>query len=125
MAGRWLMSTINMVFSIQPAIVYWLAGQSFIIAGGAIKIAIIVAFTTLQTRLLFPMAQLLSVGTDVEASLALFDRIFEYLDLPVDIVEKQTRSSCARASCSARFAWRTSASATARTRPGRSTTSTL
>jgi ATP-binding cassette subfamily B protein len=47
----------------------------------------VVAFTTLQTRLLFPIAQLLSVGTDVEASLALFDRIFEYLDLPVDIVE--------------------------------------
>jgi ATP-binding cassette subfamily B protein len=89
MAGRWLMATINMVFSIQPAIVYWLAGQSFIIGGGgADKIAIIVAFTTLQTRLLFPMAQLLSVGTDVEASLALFDRIFEYLDLPVDIAEK-------------------------------------
>ena len=87
MAGRWLMATINMAFSVQPAIVYWLAGEHF--AGNAITIGTIVAFTTLQTRLLFPMAQLLSVGTDVEASLALFDRIFEYLDLPVDIVEKQ------------------------------------
>jgi ATP-binding cassette subfamily B protein len=87
MAGRWLMATINMAFSVQPAIVYWLAGERF--AGNAISIGTIVAFTTLQTRLLFPMAQLLSVGTDVEASLALFDRIFEYLDLPVDIVEKQ------------------------------------
>jgi ATP-binding cassette subfamily B protein len=86
MAGRWLMATINMVFSIQPAIVYWLAGENF--AGHAITLGTVVAFTTLQTRLLFPMAQLLSVGTDVEASLALFDRIFEYLDLPVDIVEK-------------------------------------
>ena len=46
-----------------------------------------VAFTTLQTRLLFPIQSLLGVGADVEASLALFDRIFEYLDLPVDIVE--------------------------------------
>jgi len=87
MAGRWLMSTINMAFSVQPAIVYWVAGQSFGHAGPAISIGTVVAFTTLQTRLLFPMAQLLSVGTDVEASLALFDRIFEYLDLPVDIVE--------------------------------------
>jgi ATP-binding cassette subfamily B protein len=86
MAGRWLMSTINMAFSIQPAIVYWVAGQSF--AGGhPISLGTVVAFTTLQTRLLFPIAQLLGVGADVEASLALFDRIFEYLDLPVDIVE--------------------------------------
>jgi ATP-binding cassette subfamily B protein len=88
MAGRWLMSTINMAFSIQPAIVYWIAGQSFANGGHAASmIPTVVAFTTLQTRLLFPIAQLLSVGTDVEASLALFDRIFEYLDLPVDIVE--------------------------------------
>ena len=89
MAGRWLMSTINMAFSIQPAIVYWVAGQSFSHAGAAISIGTVVAFTTQQTRLLFPMAALLSVGTDIEASLALFDRIFEYLDLPVDIVEAE------------------------------------
>ena len=87
MAGRWLMSTINMAFSIQPAIVYWVAGQT--LSGGArpIGLGTVVAFTTLQTRLLFPIAQLLSVGTDIEASLALFDRIFEYLDLPIDIDE--------------------------------------
>jgi ATP-binding cassette subfamily B protein len=88
MAGRWMMATINMVFAIQPAIVYWLAGQSLLVGSGPQILGTVVAFTTLQTRLLFPMAQLLSVGTDVEASLALFDRIFEYLDLPVDIVEK-------------------------------------
>jgi ATP-binding cassette subfamily B protein len=87
MAGRWLMSSINMAFAVQPAIVYWVAGQSFGHAGSAIQIGVVVAFTTQQTRLLFPIAQLLSVGNDVEASLALFDRIFEYLDLPVDIVE--------------------------------------
>jgi ATP-binding cassette subfamily B protein len=87
MAGRWMMATINMAFSIQPAIVYWLAGQSFL--GSAISVGTVVAFTTQQTRLLFPMAQLLSVGNDIEASLALFDRIFEYLDLPIDIVESE------------------------------------
>jgi len=48
----------------------------------------VVAFTQLQTRLLFPIQNLLSTGADVEASLALFDRIYEYLDLPIDIVEK-------------------------------------
>jgi ATP-binding cassette, subfamily B, bacterial len=84
MAGRWVMSTIQMTFAIQPAIIYWLAGQSFL---GATSIGTVVAFTTLQTRLLFPIQSLLGVGADTEASLALFDRIFEYLDLPVDIVE--------------------------------------
>ncbi|HET7050698.1 MAG TPA: ABC transporter ATP-binding protein [Solirubrobacteraceae bacterium] len=88
MAGRWMMSTIQMVFAIQPALVYWIAGQSFVRGGTAISIGTVVAFTQLQTRLLFPIQSLLSTGADVEASLALFDRIFEYLDLPVDIVEK-------------------------------------
>ena len=87
MAGRWVMSTIQMTFAIQPAIVYWLAGQSFI--GHSLSIGTVVAFTTLQTRLLFPIQSLLGVGADMEASLALFDRIFEYLDLPVDIVEAE------------------------------------
>ncbi|MGH3026535.1 MAG: ABC transporter ATP-binding protein, partial [Gaiellaceae bacterium] len=86
MAGRWVMSTIQMTFAIQPAIVYWLAGQSFI---GHISIGTVVAFATLQTRLLFPIQSLLGVGADMEASLALFDRIFEYLDLPIDIVESE------------------------------------
>ncbi len=88
MAGRWMMSTIQMVFAIQPALVYWIAGQSFVHGNTAISIGTVVAFTQLQTRLLFPIQSLLSTGADVEASLALFDRIFEYLDLPVDIVEK-------------------------------------
>jgi ATP-binding cassette subfamily B protein len=85
MAGRWVMSTLQMTFAIQPALIYWLAGQRFL--GGSISIGTVVAFTTLQTRLLFPIQSLLGVGADIEASLALFDRIFEYLDLPVDIVE--------------------------------------
>jgi len=81
-----VMSTIQFVFTVQPAIIYWLAGQSFI---GHLSIGTVVAFTTLQTRLLFPIQSLLGVGADMEASLALFDRIFEYLDLPVDIVEAE------------------------------------
>ena len=85
MAGRWVMSTIQMTFAIQPVIVYWFAGQSFL---GHISVGTAVAFGTLSTRLLFPIQSLLGVGADVEASLALFDRIFEYLDLPIDIVEK-------------------------------------
>src|SRR5437763_14098504 len=85
MAGRWLMATIQFTFAIQPAIIYWLAGQSFV--GHAVSIGTVVAFTTLQVRLLFPIQSLLGVQADMQASLALFDRIFEYLDLPVDIAE--------------------------------------
>ena len=87
MAGRWMMGTIQFVFASTPALIYWFAGQHFI--AHSIQIGTVVAFTTLQTRLLFPIQSLLGVGADWEASLALFDRIFEYLDLPVDIVEAE------------------------------------
>jgi ATP-binding cassette subfamily B protein len=87
MAGRWMMATIQFIFSAQPVIIYWLAGQSFV---GTIDIGTVVAFTTLLTRLLFPINSLLGTQADLESSLALFDRIFEYLDLPVDIVEAET-----------------------------------
>ncbi|MGH3035815.1 MAG: ABC transporter ATP-binding protein [Gaiellaceae bacterium] len=85
MAGRWVMASIQMSFSIMPAFVYWFAGQSFV---GGVTLGTVVAFTTLQTRLFFPVGQLLSVQIDVQTSLALFDRVFEYLDLPVEIVER-------------------------------------
>jgi ATP-binding cassette, subfamily B, bacterial len=88
MAGRWRMATVQMSFAIMPALVYWFAGESFASGSNAISIGTVVAFTTLQTRLLFPIQSLLSVGLEVQTSLALFSRIFEYLDLPVDIVER-------------------------------------
>jgi ATP-binding cassette subfamily B protein len=88
MAGRWRMSSVQMSFAIMPAAVYWFAGYSIAHGHDVISIGTVVAFTTLQTRLLFPMQQLLSVGLEVQTSLALFGRIFEYLDLPVDIVER-------------------------------------
>jgi ATP-binding cassette subfamily B protein len=88
MAGRWRMSSVQLAFAIMPAAVYWYAGFNIAHGHEAISIGTVVAFTTLQTRLLFPMQQLLSVGLEVQTSLALFGRIFEYLDLPVDIVER-------------------------------------
>jgi ATP-binding cassette, subfamily B, bacterial len=88
MAGRWRMSSVQMTFTIMPALVYWFAGQSIASGGDAISIGTVVAFTTLQTRLLFPVLSLLNVGIDMQTSLALFHRIFEYLDLPVDIAER-------------------------------------
>jgi ATP-binding cassette subfamily B protein len=88
MAGRWRMASVQMSFAIMPAAVYWFAGESIAGGGHAISIGTVVAFTTLQTRVLFPIQSLLSVGLEVQTSLALFARIFEYLDLPVDIVER-------------------------------------
>lgn len=88
MAGRWVMSSIQMTFAIMPAAVYWFGGWTLAHGHSAISIGTLVAFTTLQTRLFFPIGSLLSVGIDVQASLALFDRVFEYLDLPVEIAER-------------------------------------
>jgi len=88
MAGRWRMSTVQMSFAIMPAFVYLFAGLSIAGGSGAITIGTVVAFTTLQTRLLFPIGSLLNVGIDIQTSRALFDRIFEYLDLPVEITER-------------------------------------
>ncbi len=88
MTGRWLMQSIQMTFAIMPAAIYWFGGLEVQRAHGASSFAIVgtlVSFTTLQTRLFAPIGSLLSISVDVQSSLALFDRIFEYLDLDVDI----------------------------------------
>jgi ATP-binding cassette, subfamily B, bacterial len=88
MAGRWRMASVQISFAVLPAAVYWFGGYEIAHGHHLISIGTIVAFTTLQTRLLFPMQQILSVGLEVQTSLALFARIFEYLDLPIDIHER-------------------------------------
>jgi ATP-binding cassette, subfamily B, bacterial len=87
MAGRWRQSTIQIVMASMPAIIYWVTGLTSHGAGMAISIGTLVAFTTLQQQLFRPMVSLLGVGVDIQSSLELFGRIFEYLDLPVDIAE--------------------------------------
>jgi ATP-binding cassette subfamily B protein len=87
MTGRWMMAAIQTTFAVMPALVYWFAGWTMANGSGAISIGTLVAFTTLQSRLFFPIGSLLGVQVDVQSSLALFDRIFEYLDQPVDIAE--------------------------------------
>jgi ATP-binding cassette subfamily B protein len=82
MVGRWFFMIVGTIFSIMPAFVYWLAG--YLAVSGSPNpptIGDIVAFTTLQSRLFMPLGQLLSVQVEVYGALALFDRIFEYLDL--------------------------------------------
>ena len=88
MVGRWFFMIVGTVFSITPAFVYWLAGWlSFNGDPSAPTVGDIVAFTTLQSRLFFPLGALLNVQVDIQGALALFDRIFEYLDLDPVIVD--------------------------------------
>ncbi len=118
MAGRWMMAAIQMTFAIMPALVYWFAGWSQARGTAVISLGTLVAFTTLQTRLFFPIGGLLWVQVEVQSSLALFDRIFEYLDLPIDIAEGTRTLERPRGD----VASTTSGSATTTT-PGRSRTS--
>jgi ATP-binding cassette subfamily B protein len=88
MVGRWFFMVIGTIFSITPAFVYWLAGYLTIQGDpGAPTIGDIVAFTTLQSRLFFPLGQLLGVQVEIQGALALFDRIFEYLEMDPEIVD--------------------------------------
>jgi ATP-binding cassette subfamily B protein len=95
MIGRWFMMLISTFFSITPALVYLLLGYLAFGPGHhtspqqtAELIGTLVAFTTLQSRLFFPIGQLLSVQVEIQGALALFDRVFEYLDMPHDIADK-------------------------------------
>src|SRR5438874_3736802 len=97
MAGRWVMASIQTSFAIMPAAVYWFGGLALANGSQAVSIPLLVSFTTLQTRLFFPVGSLLGVGLDVQTSLALFDRIFEYLDQPIDIEEKPDALAVGRA----------------------------
>jgi ATP-binding cassette subfamily B protein len=87
MTGRWVMAAIQTTFAVMPALVYWAAGVMIANGTDTITIGTLVAFTTLQARLFFPIGSLLGVQIEVQTALALFDRIFEYLDHRVDIVE--------------------------------------
>jgi ATP-binding cassette subfamily B protein len=86
MIGQGFYSVVQVFLSITPAAVYLIAGL-LLANGRPISAGTIVAFTTLQTRLYFPIGQLLQVSVELRSSLALFDRVFEYLDLKPDITD--------------------------------------
>jgi len=88
MVGRGFFALVQIFFSVTPAFVYLVGGLLFLNGDTSISAGTIVAITTLQSRLFFPMGQLLNVNVEIQSSLALFDRIFEYLDLERDIVDK-------------------------------------
>ena len=85
LAGRWTMAVTQVVFAAVPAVIYLSAGMPFV----SLSIGTLVAFTALQAGLFRPMMSLLSLGVQIVSSLALFARIFEYLDLPVDVAEPE------------------------------------
>ncbi|TMJ96884.1 MAG: ABC transporter ATP-binding protein, partial [Actinobacteria bacterium] len=94
MAGRTFFAAVSSFFSITPALVYLVAGYAIgHHSSPQISAGTIVAFTALQTRLFWPVGQMLQISVEIQSSLALFERIFEYLDLPYEIVESpQARS---------------------------------
>jgi ATP-binding cassette subfamily B protein len=86
MIGQGFYAIVQSFLSITPAAVYLIAGL-LLAHGTTVSAGTVVAFTTLQTRLYFPIGQLLQVSVELRSSLALFDRIFEYLDVVPDIVD--------------------------------------
>ncbi|MEN3298014.1 ABC transporter ATP-binding protein, partial [Pseudonocardia sp.] len=89
MTGQSFFAVVQTFLGVTPALVYLVAGFLIVASSGAaVTAGTIVAFTTLQTRLLFPTVNLLRVSLDVQTSLALFRRIFEYLDLEPRIVDR-------------------------------------
>ncbi len=85
LAGRWRMASMSIIFAAIPAVIYLAAGLPG--TAGTLSIGTLVAFTALQGGLFRPLMGLLNVGVSLTASLALFARIFEYLDLPVDVAD--------------------------------------
>jgi len=91
MVGRWFMMAFQTFLAVSPAIVYYVAGRLIIDSPpghATIGVGTIVAFTTLQRTLFFPVASLLTTQVELQGALALFDRVFEYLDLPIEIYDK-------------------------------------
>ncbi|MFI7500774.1 ABC transporter ATP-binding protein [Streptomyces sp. NPDC049687] len=88
MAGRWRMAVITIVMAAMPAVIYWTAGMTLQLGGPDVSLGTIVAFVSLQQGLFRPAVSLLATGVQIQTSLALFQRIFEYLDLPIDITER-------------------------------------
>ncbi|MBW3638042.1 MAG: ABC transporter ATP-binding protein, partial [Armatimonadetes bacterium] len=97
MLMRLFFNLIGLSFSLTPALVYWLAAWLSLREGSGLSLGTIVAFTALQTRLFFPLTSLLNVQVEIASALALFDRIFEYLDLPQEIQDAPNAIILARA----------------------------
>lgn len=93
LAGRWRMALTQIIFGVMPALIYLVAGLR-----PGITIGTLIAFSTLQTQIFRPITGLLNVGAQWVASMALFSRIFEYLDLEPELTEVTQPAQLADAS---------------------------
>lgn len=93
LAGRWRMALTQIIFGVMPALIYLVAGLR-----PGITIGTLIAFSTLQTQIFRPITGLLNVGAQWVASMALFSRIFEYLDLEPELTEATEPAQLADAS---------------------------
>lgn len=88
LAGRWRMATMQVIFAVIPALVYLVAGLPA--TSNGMTIGTLIAFSTLQSQIFRPITGLLNVSAQWVASMALFSRIFEYLDLRPEVAEPDT-----------------------------------
>jgi ATP-binding cassette subfamily B protein len=101
MTGRWALAAVQTGFMALPALVYLFAG----LHPDSVSIGTVVAFTMLQTRLFSPLGQLIGVVVEIQMSFALFHRIFEYLDQPVDISQGERELGDVRGDISFDSVW--------------------
>jgi ABC-type multidrug transport system fused ATPase/permease subunit len=124
MAGRWMMATIQATFAIMPALMYGIAGYGMARGGTVVSIGTLVAFTTLQTRLLFPIGSLLNVQADLQTSTALSTGCSSTSTCRSRSRSRPTRCRSTRPVRPARSSSATSASTTTRPAAPRCATST-
>lgn len=86
MVGRWFFMFLGLMSAIGPALLYWYGGWQAML--GTLSIGTILAFVAYLGNLYRPTAQLANVYVDLQGAMALFNRVFEYLDMPVEIEEK-------------------------------------
>jgi ATP-binding cassette, subfamily B, bacterial len=87
---------IRIITQIIPALIYWLAGWLLFRGDTNVSVGLLVAFSAMQTRMFFPLTGIMGLQVELIGSFALFDRIFEYLDMPLDIQEKSGASALPR-----------------------------
>ncbi|MFJ3310101.1 ABC transporter ATP-binding protein [Streptomyces sp. NPDC086549] len=87
MAGRWRQSVIQTIMALMPVVIYWSSGMTAANGHAAISLGTLIAYVSLQQGLFNPTLSLLGIGVALQGSIALFERIFEYLDLPIAITE--------------------------------------
>jgi len=93
--GRWLFMILSVFSAAGPALMYWFGGLQAI--RGEMKVGLIVAFAALLGQLYRPLVQLTTVYVDIQAAFGVFERIFEYLDLPPDVEDKPVPTPLPRA----------------------------